>query len=89
MRDISHNLEVAKPGFLYFIKNMDAELSQWIQYYGVSLKGKTIFFNFKSSQNSLSFSVYGGVNAGDVHDLLKGKTNEIYQFFKDLKYENL
>lgn len=88
MKDYNHNLEVAKPNFLYFIKNMDRELSQWIQYNGVEIDGSKIFFKFKSSQNSLNFKVYGGVNINDIYYLLSGKSNEIYDFFKKLKYEN-
>ena len=88
MKDINHNLEVAKPKYLYFIKNMDKELSQWIQYNGVEIDGSKIFFKFKSSQNSLNFKVYGGVNINDIYHLLSGKSNEIYDFFKKLKYEN-
>ena len=86
MEHINHNLEVAKPNFLYFIKNMDEELYRWIQYNGVEIDGSRIFFKFKSSQNSLSFKVYAGVNIGDIYYLLNGKTNEIYNFFKKLKY---
>lgn len=89
MKDINYNLEIAKPNFLYFIKNMDKELSQWIQYNGVEVDGSDIFFKFKSSQNSLNFKIYGGVNINEIYYLLSGKTNEIYNFFKKLKYENL
>lgn len=89
MGDISHNLEVAKPNFLYFIKNMNQELSQWIQYNGVDEDGSKIFFKFKSSQNSLNFKVYGGVNVSNIYELLSGKSNEIYNYFKMLKYNNL
>lgn len=89
MKDINYNLEIAKPNFLYFIKNMDRELSQWIQYNGVEVDGSDIFFKFKSSQNSLNFKIYGGVNINEIYYLLSGKTNEIYNFFKKLKYENL
>ena len=89
MKDINYNLEIAKPNFLYFIKNMDRELSQWIQYNGVEVDGSDIFFKFKSSQNSLNFKIYGGVNINEIYYLLSGKSNEIYNFFKKLKYENL
>ena len=87
-RDINYNLEIAKPNFLFFIKNMDKELSQWIQYNGVEIDGSDIFFKFKSSQNSLNFKIYGGVNINEIYYLLSGKSNEIYNFFKKLKYEN-
>ena len=88
MRDINHNLEVAKPNFLYFTKNMNQELSQWIQYNGVEKDGSKIFFKFKSSQNSLNFKVYGGVDVNNTYELLSGKSNEIYEYFKKLKYDN-
>ena len=61
---------------------MDKELSQWIQYNGVEIDGSKIFFKFKSSQNSLNFKVYGGVNMNDIYRLLMGKSNEIYDFFR-------
>jgi hypothetical protein len=87
-KKIEHNLKIAEPMFLYFINNMDTELSQWIHYNGVELEGSQIYFNFKSSQNSLSFKVYGGVNVNNSFFALKGKTNEVFEFFKKLKYEN-
>ena len=85
MNLIQHNLEVAKPRFLYFIRNMNYELRQWIQYRGVEVEGSSIYFKFKSSQNSLSFEVYAGVNIGDIEWLLDAHSNEIYDFFKQLK----
>jgi len=89
VNNINHNLEVAKPMFLYFIKNMNKELSQWIQYNGVDVDGSKIFFNFKSSQNSLNFKVYAGVNINNIYEFLRSKSNEIYEYFKKLKYENI
>jgi hypothetical protein len=68
---------------------MNEELSRWIQYNGVEKDGSKIFFKFKSSQNSLSFKVYGGVNINDIYELLMGKSNEIYDYFKELKYNNI
>jgi hypothetical protein len=87
--DIKHNLDVSKPNFLYFIKNMDKELCQWIQYSGVEIDGGNIFFKFKSSQNSLNFKVYGGVNINNVYYILRGKYTEIYDFFEKIKYHNI
>lgn len=81
---INHNLNVAKPMFLYFVDNMNKELSQWIQYAGAESEGSQIYFTFKSSQNSLTFKVYAGVNVNDVFYLLKGKTNFIYHYFNEL-----
>jgi hypothetical protein len=89
VKDISYNLEVAKPNFLYFIKNINKELSQWIQYSGVGLDGTKIFFKFKSSQNSLKFEVFGGLDANGAYENLSGKSNEIYDYFKKVKYENI
>lgn len=88
-KEINHNLEVAKPNFLYFVKNMNYELSRWIQYTGVEKDGSKIFFKFKSSQNSLSFKVYGGVSINNIYELLSGKSGEIYDYFKKLKYDNI
>lgn len=88
MRNITHNLNVATPRFKYFIENMNPELSQWIQYCGAEIEYESrIIFKFKSSQNSLSFAVYAGVNTGDIYFLLRAKSNEIYDYFRNLKYE--
>lgn len=91
---IQHNLNVAKPLFLSFIKNMNPELSRWIQYCGVKdtdgfdNKGRIIFM-FQSSRNSLRFEVYGGVSTNGTIELLRGSSNEIYDYFRELKYEYL
>jgi hypothetical protein len=87
--DISHNLEVAKPSFIFFIKNMNEELSKWIQYNGVETEGSRIMFKFKSSQNSLNFKIYGGVNISDIYDILQVNTNKIYDYFKEVKYDEI
>ncbi len=85
MRNINDNLEVAKPNFLYFTKNMNQELLQWIRYDGVEMEHDIIFFKFKSSENSLNFKVYGGININNTYELLKGKSTEIYEYFNNLK----
>lgn len=84
---INHNLEVARPTFIYFVKNMNKELAQWLQYSGLETEGSKLYFKFKSSQNSLSFKVYAGVNVGTTETLLLAKTDEIYYYFRNLKYE--
>ncbi len=89
MKDISHNLELATPMFLYFIKNINKELAKCIQYRGVELDNDNIIFNFKSSQNTLSFKVYGGINVNNAYECLKSKTNHIYNYFKILKDESI
>ena len=87
---IQYNLEVAKPKFLYFIHNLNYELRQWIQYNGLTVEGNKLYFKFKSSENSLSFKVYAGVNVGNIEFILDARTNEIYEYFKQLKnnYDN-
>lgn len=85
MRNINYNLDLVTPTFLNYIKNMSLEFSQWIQYNGVELDNDNIYFLFKSSQNSLSFKVYGGKNINDIYLLLKGKTNLIFNHFENLK----
>lgn len=88
--EINHNLELAKPRFIGFIKLIDKSLSQWIQYQGFELEGSQIYFKFKSSQNSLSFKIHGGVNLNDEHEsLFLDSFNNIYNYFKEIKYENL
>ena len=88
MEKIKHNLNVATPGFKYFIENMNPELSQWFQFRGVEIENEnSIIFKFKSSQKNLSFTIYAGVNTGNIYFLLRSKTNEIYNYFRNLKYE--
>ena len=88
MKNITHNLNVATPEFKHFIENINPELSQWFQYCGVEVEYESrIIFKFKSSQKNLSFAIYAGVNIGDIYFLLLSKSNEIYDYFRDLKYE--
>ena len=90
MENIKHNLNVATPEFKYFIENMNYELAKWFQYCGVEIEYENrIIFKFKSSQKNLSFTVYAGVNTGDIYFLLRAKSNEIYDYFRALKYEIL
>jgi hypothetical protein len=86
---IQHNLNVAKPSFLSFIKNIHPDMARWIQYVGVEDENGSIIFKFKSSQNSLRFEVYGGVSINNIFELLRGSSNEIYEYFKKLKYDQL
>ena len=88
MEKIKHNLDVATPEFKYFIKNMNPEISQWFQYCGTEIKNdSSIVFKFKSSQKNLTFTIYAGVNTNNIYFLLRGKTNEISDYFRNLKYE--
>ena len=88
MKNITHNLNVATPEFKYFIENMNPEISQWFQYYGVEIENESsIRFKFKSSQKNLFFTIYAGVNTDNIYFLLRGKSNEIYNYFRNLKYE--
>jgi len=89
MQKIEYYLQISEPMFLFFIKNMGSELSQWIQYKGAEIEGDKIYFNFKSSQNSLSFKIYAGLNTNNSFYLLKGKTIEISNFFSKLKNDNI
>jgi hypothetical protein len=86
---IQHNLDCALNGFISMISKMDIELSRWIQYQGIEKNGSYIVFKFKSSQNSLSFSVYGGVSIGDVEYKIEGNYDLVYNFFRTKKYEYL
>jgi hypothetical protein len=86
---IQHNLDVALVGFISMISKMDIELSRWVQYKGIEVEGSRILFKFKSSQNSLSFSVYGGVVIGDVEYKIDGNYDLVYNFFRTKKYEYL
>lgn len=87
--DIQHNLKVAEPIFLDFISNMSPELARWIQYDGWETDGHSVYFKFKSSQNSLNFKVYAGVDIGDIQFLLNASSNNIYEYFRKLKYDNI
>jgi hypothetical protein len=89
IKEIEHNLEVAKPLFLAFITNMNPSLARWIQYRGFEIKGSGLVFNFKSSQNSLSFSCFAGVAMPDMETKLFVFNELIYEYFKALKYENI
>ena len=87
--NIEHNLEVAKPSFIYIVTNIKTELAQWIQYNGVETNGSQIYFKFKSSQISLTFKVYAGVNINDTYYHLRGHSNDIYNYFRELKHQHI
>lgn len=90
MEKFYHNLEIAKPRFIYFIDNMGEALASGIQYSGVELcAGEQLYFKFKSSQHSLRFEVYCGVNTDGMYERLKGKTKDLYDYFRDLKHARL
>lgn len=78
---LQYNLEVAKPAFIRMMKELNPKAGRWIQYVGHEIKGNTIFFKFKSSQNSMSFEVYGGYIAVEAYIPYA----EIYQYFKEVK----
>ena len=88
MRSIEHNLKVAKPTYLTFLKAIDPAMFRWVQYVGLEASDRGLFFKFKSSQNSLSFTTYAGVNVGDTSFLLLGRSDEIYKYFKAIKIEH-
>lgn len=89
LTSIEHNLKIAEPRFLYFIKGFNYELAQWVQYKGFEISDDQIFFIFKSSQNSLSFKVYAGININNIDFKLNAKSEQIYNYFKNLKYKNI
>ena len=79
---------VAKPTYLAFLKAINPSEFQWIQYVGLEVNPRGLFFKFKSSQNSLSFTTYAGVNINDTEELLMGRSDEVYEYFKALKLEH-
>jgi hypothetical protein len=86
---ISHNLDVADPRFLYFIKNMNYDLACWIQYVGFENDNGRLYFKFKSSQESLRFEIFAGICVNDVESDLSISFNEIYEHYRKLKYDNI
>ncbi len=85
MEKIDTNINIAQKEFIDITKNLTKECLYYIQFKGVILENDFIYFNFKSSQNSINFKVYGGVNINDIYLTLKGKTNYIYTFFEQIK----
>ena len=79
--DISQNLAIVKPSFMYVIENMTYDMAQWIQYQGVYAKGARLYFKFKSTSNSLRFDVPAGFNINNIIYSMKGRTHEIAQHF--------
>lgn len=89
MKSINYSLELVTPSFLSYLKNFDKDFAKWIQYVGCYNDKDRIYFKFKHSQNSLNFECYAGENINNMDLFLKGKTNDIYEYFKKLKYEFL
>lgn len=86
---IEHNLECAKPVFERYVKAIDPSISKWLQYVGYEINGSNLVFKFKSSQCSLRFETYAGVYFEWHDELLLGQFNEIYNYFRSLKYKTL
>jgi hypothetical protein len=78
---IRYNLDCATPAFIRMLKELNPKAGRWIQYAGYEMKGSTIYFKFQSSQNSLSFVVFGGFMGVETHI----PYSEVYEFFKALK----
>lgn len=85
MEKIDTNINIAKTEFINITKNLTKECLYYIQFRGVILKNDNVYFNFKSSQNSINFKIYAGVNINDIYFTLKGKTDYIYTFFEQIK----
>lgn len=85
--NLEHYLNVSEKGFLFFIDNMNKELAQWMQYKRPIFERSHVFFEFKSSQNSLSFKVYAGIAMPSDVGMIKGNLINIDDFFERLLIE--
>lgn len=85
IKKINTNLEIAKTEFIHISKNFKTDALYYIQYRGAVLIDSNIYFNFKSSNNSINFKVYAGVDVNDCFLSIKSKTNYIFNFFEDIK----
>ena len=66
--------------------------AKWIQYAGVEVENEAIYFKFKSSQNSIEFKFFVHTEIdGDftLSLILNAHYMEIYEYFRNLKYETL
>ena len=89
MKTINHSLELVTPLLLNYLENFSKDFSKWVQYVGCYEEHGKIYFKFKHSQNSLNFECYAGENIDNLEMFLKVRNNEIYEYFKKLKYDFL
>ena len=86
LQSIQYHLDVAKPLFIRVMRDeIQPKAGRWIQYQGYEIIGDTVYFRFKSSQNSLSFLVYGGLMNPNLEGDISFLYSEIYEYFKALK----
>lgn len=78
---LQFSLDIAKPAFIRMMKDLNPKAGRWIQYQGHELENDKVYFLFKSSQNSLSFKVCGGLMITESYI----PYDEVYQYFKELK----
>ena len=95
-KEILWNLKMAERKFLSFItEELQPESARWIQYAGASpepFKKCGILLHFKSSQNSLKFSISAGSSFVDKENpvaIFDFHADFIYNYFEDVKYNAL
>jgi len=62
IKKIQTNLDMAKPMFEFYLKNINWEIAQWLYLEKAIIKDHRIWFYFKSSSISMEFRIYGGSN---------------------------
>ena len=87
---IEHNVDLARPYFLEYCKQLAPGALKWIQYKGYEVEKGKIYFLFKSSQNSLRFKVGAGLLLNPEYEYyFRGNSAKLYEYFKSLKTEYL
>lgn len=92
--DLKRLLDTVKPMFLKKANLLKWEACQWLQYTGWTKNERrdTYVLRFKTSTYGITFhvEVYAFTSLyGDLSHLFKIHFNEIYAYFKSVKYEEV
>jgi len=83
--NITPYIELVKPVYEFYIKNMSKDFSTYIKYNGIELEGTRIYFKFNSTGYSFNFSIEAGFDIDGSFNKLKARSSDIYIEFEKIK----
>lgn len=79
--NITPYIELAKPVYEFYIKNLSKDFSTYIKYNGIELEGSRIYFKFNSTGYSFNFSIEAGFDIDGSYYKLKARSSDIFREF--------
>ncbi len=83
--NISPYIELAKPVYEFYIKNLSKDFSTYIKYNGIELEGSRIYFKFNSTGYNFNFCIEAGFDIDGSYYKLKTRSSDIFQEFEKIK----